>query len=252
MILVTGPTGSGKTTTLYAFLKTIQGPEIKIVTIEDPIEYHLDNISQTQVNPDKGYDFVSGLKAIVRQDPNIILVGEMRDKATVDIAIQAALTGHLVFSTLHTNDAAGAISRLVSLGGKPANIAPALNLIIAQRLVRTLCKKCAKAQLLSSQELEALTQEFKGIKGANITKNTKVFHAQGCKECGPTGYEGRVGIFEAIVMDDDIREHILSSSSISSLKKLVLKKGMITMKQDGFLKVLKGVTTIEEVERVTG
>lgn len=249
MILVTGPTGSGKTTTLYAFLKTIQNPEIKIITIEDPIEYHVNDISQTQVNPGKGYDFASGLRAIVRQDPDVILVGEMRDEATVDIALQAALTGHLVFSTLHTNDAAGTISRLISLGGKPVNIAPALNLIIAQRLIRTLCKKCAKAQPVSPQELAILTRE---LKKENITKNTKVFHQQGCKECGPTGYRGRIGIFEAIVRDDDIREHILSSSSTSSFKKLAVQKGMLTMKQDGLLKVLKGITTIEEVERVTG
>lgn len=249
MILVTGPTGSGKTTTLYAFLKTIQNPNIKIITIEDPIEYHLENISQTQVHPEKGYDFASGLKAIVRQDPDVILVGEMRDAPTVDIALQAALTGHLVFSTLHTNDAAGTISRLTSLQAKEANIATAINLIIAQRLVRILCKKCAIEKLVSEKELSVLKKELPNM---TITKGTKIFHAKGCNECGSSGYKGRIGIFEAIVNDDEIKENILSLASSSLIKKLAIKKGMLTMKQDGFLKVLDGITTIEEVEKETG
>jgi type II secretory ATPase GspE/PulE/Tfp pilus assembly ATPase PilB-like protein len=255
MIIVTGPTGSGKTTTLYTFLKDIQNPKIKIITIEDPIEYHLKGISQTQVVAKKGYDFASGLKSIMRQDPDVILVGEIRDLETVEIALQAALTGHLVLSTLHANDAAGTITRLISLGANPVNIAPALSMAVAQRLVRKVCKKCGKRRTASVEEAEKIKA---GLREVEIkTKNLvplidkiKITEAKGCKECNFTGYSGRIGIFEVFLVDPEIEKFILTSPSISALREMILKKGMITMRQDGLIKVLEGTTTIEEVERV--
>lgn len=255
MIIVTGPTGSGKTTTLYAFLKEIQTPEIKIITIEDPIEYHINGISQTQVAPKKGYSFASGLRSIVRQDPDVILVGEIRDLETAQIALQAALTGHLVLTTLHTNDAAGVIPRLVALGAKPANIAPALNLAIAQRLVRKVCPYCIQLKTASDQELPKLKKHLRGIskkiKIPPLKKGLKIPKTKGCPECNFTGYKGRTGIFEGFVVDPELENFILKSPSITELRKKILKKGMITMYQDGLLKVLNKQTTIEEVERVT-
>jgi len=247
MIIVTGPTGSGKTTTLYAFLKKIQKPEIKIITIEDPIEYHLEGISQTQVDPVHGYDFANGLKSIMRQDPDVILVGEIRDLETASIALQAALTGHLVLTTLHTNDAAGTIARLQALGEKAVNIAPAINIAIAQRLVRKVCKNCSKLEKPPGQILEKLKRELK-----RISKTIKVPRAVGCPDCNFTGYRGRIGIFETFLVDDEMEKFILTSPSISALREKAIKKGMVTMYQDGLMKVLEGITTIEEVERVTG
>jgi type II secretory ATPase GspE/PulE/Tfp pilus assembly ATPase PilB-like protein len=256
MIIVTGPTGSGKTTTLYAFLKKIQNPEIKIITIEDPIEYHLEGISQTQVNPGKGYDFVNGLKAIVRQDPDVILVGEIRDLETASIALQAALTGHLVFTTLHTNDAAGTIARLQALGEKPVNIAPAINLAIAQRLVRKVCQKCSKMEKPPRQILNKFKKELRGIskeiKIPKLNGESEIPKAIGCQDCNFTGYRERIGMFEAFLIDDEMEKFILTSPSIAALREGAIKKGMVTMKQDGLIKVLEGITTIEEVERVTG
>jgi type II secretory ATPase GspE/PulE/Tfp pilus assembly ATPase PilB-like protein len=255
MIVVTGPTGSGKTTTLYAFLKTVQRSEIKIITIEDPIEYHLAGISQTQVHPEKGYTFASGLAAIVRQDPDVILVGEIRDGQTAEIAIQAALTGHLVFSTLHTNDAAGTISRLTSLGVQlTGTIASSLNLIIAQRLVRKVCPACAKLSKITEQELklikEALKEMPRHIK-TTVSSAMKIPRIQGCSSCNNTGYRGRVGIFEVIVVDEKMESYILGNPSIGDLKNTAQKRGMVPMEQDGFLKVVAGITTIEEVQRQT-
>ncbi|MCD6178092.1 type II/IV secretion system protein [bacterium] len=255
MIIVTGPTGSGKTTTLYAFLKEIQRPEIKVITIEDPIEYHLKGIAQTQVDPQKGYDFASGLRSIVRQDPDVILVGEIRDLETAQIALQAALTGHLVFTTLHTNDAAGTVTRLISLGAKPFNIAPALNLAIAQRLVRKVCTKCLKFKNADENELSKFKKHLKNlpknIKIPNIQKGLKIPVAEGCPECNFTGYKGRTGIFEAFLVDSELESFILKSPSVSALKEKAIKKGMVTMYQDGLIKVLEGKTTLQEVERVT-
>jgi len=255
MIIVTGPTGSGKTTTLYAFLKKIQNPEIKIITIEDPIEYHLKGISQTQVAPKKGYDFASGLRSIVRQDPDVILVGEIRDLETAEIAFQAALTGHLVLSTLHTNDAAGTVTRLISLGAKPVNIAPAINMAIAQRLIRKVCKKCGQSRPVSEEELDKFKKWLKkipsSVKIPTIDKNIKIPEIKGCSECNFTGYKGRVAIFEAFLSDADMEKFILSSPSVSALKEKAIEKGMITMYQDGLMKVLEGFTTLEEVERIT-
>ena len=254
MIIVTGPTGCGKTTTLYAFLKKIQRPEIKIITIEDPIEYHLEGISQTQVAPEKGYDFASGLKSIMRQDPDVILVGEIRDLETVKTALQAALTGHLVLTTLHTNDAAGVVARLTSLGAKTSNIAPALNIVIAQRLVRKVCQKCQKLEKLLPNDFKKIKNELGSFKKKDfkLSKDIKVPKAVGCKECNFTGYKGRTGIFEIFLVDDEMERFILKNPSIADLRKRAIEKGMITMKQDGLIKVLEGITTIEEVERVTG
>lgn len=256
MIIVTGPTGSGKTTTLYAFLKKIQSPEKKIITIEDPIEYHLQGISQTQVKPSKGYDFANGLRSIMRQDPDVVLVGEVRDLETASIALQAALTGHMVFSTLHTNDAAGTVARLQALGEKPANIAPAINMAVAQRLIRKVCEGCVQKEKVSPQFLTKLKKELRGvsksIKTFKIDSNLKIGKAAGCKKCNDTGYKGRVGIFEALLIDDEFEKFILTSPSIAALREKAIKKGMVTMYQDGLLKIIEGVTTVEEIKRVTG
>lgn len=249
MIIVTGPTGSGKTTTLYAFLKYLKKPEIKIITIEDPIEYRLEGVSQTQVDEKKGYSFASGLRSIVRQDPDVILVGEIRDLETAQIALQASLTGHLVFSTLHTNDAAGTIPRLTSLGAQPVNIGPALNMVVAQRLVRKVCKQCGGQRKPTSEELVKIKEAAKAV-NKKIDNNITVPYIKGCKECNNTGYRGRVAVFEAFTSNDEIESLILKNPSIPEIKKLAFKQGMLQMFQDGILKVLQGVTTMEEIKRV--
>ncbi|MDP2637319.1 MAG: GspE/PulE family protein [bacterium] len=253
MIVVTGPTGSGKTTTLYAFLREVTKPEVKVVTIEDPIEYHLKGISQTQVDESKGYGFASGLRAIVRQDPDVILVGEMRDEETVDIALQASLTGHLVFSTLHTNDAVGTVARLQSLGAKIETVASGLNLIIAQRLVRVLCQTCKEPYAATESELQEVEKAVARLKGKlkpTLEKKLMLYRAPGCKQCNKTGFKGRVGVFEAMNMDSKTEEFILESPSVSSLRQFAVEKGMVEMYQDGILKVLEGVTTLQELQRV--
>lgn len=256
MILVTGPTGSGKTTTLYAFLKKIRNPEIKIITIEDPIEYRLEGITQTQVDPAKGYDFASGLRSIVRQDPDAILVGEIRDLETASIALQAALTGHLVLSTLHTNDSTGAIPRLQALGEQPANIAPAINMVIAQRLVRKLCPKCMTTKTIPLEMYNLIQAELsnlpKNIDAPGLTPETQIGIPKGCEFCNFTGYKGRIGIFEAFLIDDEMEEFILTSPPSFAIKDLAIKKGLVTMKQDGLIKILQKITTLEEVIKVTG
>jgi len=257
MIIVTGPTGSGKTTTLYAILKKLNKPEKKIITIEDPIEYHLGGVSQSQVEPEKGYDFITGLQTIVRQDPDVILVGEIRDPGTAKIAIQAAMTGHLVLTTLHTNDAAGTIARLQALGEKSANIGPALNLSIAQRLVRRVCPKCVKMKNVSQEELSVLLKEVgdlsKKITGIQaIAKATKIPQTQGCSECNNTGYKTRTGIYEFFIVDDIMENFIATTPTIAEIKAKAIERGMFTMKQDGLIKVLQGITTLEEVQRETG
>lgn len=249
MIIVTGPTGSGKTTTLYAFLKKISKPESKVITIEDPIEYHLEGITQTQVDEKKGYSFASGLRSIVRQDPDTILVGEIRDKETAQIAIQAALTGHLVLSTLHTNDAISTISRLESLGEIVSNIIPAVNIIIAQRLIRKLCPKCSSLRNITNEEKEMFKKELPFV---DTSKLTKLPIEVGCEHCNNTGFKGRVGIFEAFVLDNELKNFILASPSRVGLKEKAIQKGMTLIKQDGLLKVLKKETTLEEIKRVAG
>ncbi len=256
MIIVTGPTGSGKTTTLYAFLKKIRNPEINIITLEDPIEYHLAGISQTQVDSARGYDFASGLKSIVRQDPDVILVGEIRDLETASIALQSALTGHLVLSTLHTNDSTGTIARLQSLGENPVNIAPAINMIVAQRLVRKLCPKCMGLEKISEKDFAEIKQGLSNLGSQvilpELTLETKIGVPKGCEYCNFTGYKGRVGIFEAFLIDDELEEFILTSPSSSALQKMAIEKGLVLMKQDGMIKVLEKVTTLEEVIKAAG
>ncbi len=253
MIICTGPTGSGKTTTLYAFIQKINNPKIKIITIEDPIEYHLKGVSQSQVDESRGFTFANGLRAIVRQDPDVILVGEIRDKETAEISLQASLTGHLVLSTVHTNDAAGTIARLQALGEKPENIAPSINVAIGQRLVRKVCPKCVEYKKPSEKQMKTLKKALKNLpKEVKVPDIKKIPVAKGCKECSFTGYKGRVGIFESFIVDDEMEKFILKSPSIAEMREKAIKKGMVSMRQDGFIKVLKGISTIEEVERVTG
>jgi len=256
IILTTGPTGSGKTTTLYAFIKKILTPDIKIITIEDPVEYHIEGISQTQVEPAKGYTFENGLRSIVRQDPDVILVGEIRDYETAEIAMHAALTGHLVFSTLHTNDAVGAIPRLIDLGIKPPIIAPAINLLMAQRLLRRVCQKCAKKRLLTKEEL----QNFKKILNnlpprvkleKELNEKTQILEPQGCKGCH-NGYSGRVAALELVEINGEMEDLILNSPTETQIKTAAKKAGFVTMMQDAVIKIINGVTTVEEAERILG
>lgn len=255
-IITTGPTGSGKTTTLYAFINHVNSADIKIITIEDPIEYHVKGVSQTQVEPEAGYTFASGLRSIVRQDPDVILVGEIRDKETAEIAMQASLTGHLVFSTLHTNDAAGAVPRLIDLGVKPVTIAPAINAAMAQRLVRRLCPKCKKKTTISADDFELLGKYLKNlpsnVKIKEVTKNIEIYYPQKCKECNFTGYKDRIGVYEIFSIDPELEKLIIASPSISAIRDLAIKKGMTTILQDGLIKVVNGVTSTEEILRVVG
>ncbi len=254
MILVTGPTGSGKTTTLYAFLKLVRDPGLKLITIEDPIEYHLEGVEQTQVDEASGYVFSSGLKSILRQDPDIILVGEIRDLETAEIAFHAALTGHLVFSTLHTNSAVGAVPRLIDLGTKSSIIGPALNLVIAERLVRKLCPHCRKAIVLEKGLDEKIKNFIKNLPAGarkSIPKETILYQAAGCSECR-SGYRGRIGVFELMEFNDNLRELINQEANEVAIGRLAKKQGLVSVQEDGLIKVLSGTTTLEEVERVTG
>ena len=255
MILNTGPTGSGKTTTLYSFLRKIYQPEIKIITIEDPIEYHLEGVEQTQVNPKAGYDFSNGLRSILRQDPDVILVGEIRDLETAQIAMHAALTGHLVFSTLHTNEATGAIPRLIDLGVQPSVISPAINLIMAQRLVRKLCPVCKKEKMVDTQLIKKI-KNFIGQLPSRVERpgldNFKIFEAKGCQWCNGLGYRERIGIFEIFLITPEVMTAITEKTTELELQKLTRQQEMVTMQQDGVIKILLGLTTFEEVERATG
>jgi len=242
-LLVTGPTGSGKTTTLYGALQNINTPDKKIITIEDPVEYQIRGINQIHVKPQIGLDFASGLRSIVRQDPDVIMVGEIRDAQTADVAIQAALTGHLVFSTVHTNDAAGAITRLLDMGVENYLISSALLGVLAQRLVRVICKTCVEPTKVSP----ALMVEM----GSHDQGDIKTFHGKGCKGCSHTGFRGRAGIYELLVVDDAIRQLILTKSTAQIIRETARKKGMTTLREDGWKKVAEGITTVEEVLRVT-
>ncbi len=241
IILVTGPTGSGKTTTLYGALTKINLPDKKIITIEDPVEYQIDGINQIHVNPQIGLTFAAGLRSIVRQDPDVIMVGEMRDLETAEIGIRAALTGHLVFSTLHTNDAPGAIARLVDMGAEDYLLASSILGVLAQRLVRVICSDCKQPQ--------PVEPEF--LREAGLPPDLVVYHGVGCKECGQTGYRGRIGIFELMLMDEEVRRLTITNSDASQLRKAALAGGMVTLRQDGFDKVEQGLTTVAEVLRVT-
>lgn len=242
-LLVTGPTGSGKTTTLYGALQNINTPDKKIITIEDPVEYQIRGINQIHVKPQIGLDFASGLRSIVRQDPDVIMVGEIRDAQTADVAIQAALTGHLVFSTVHTNDAAGAITRLLDMGVENYLISSALLGILAQRLVRVICRTCIEP----IEVTQALIAEIDNLGQDSI----KAFHGKGCKECNHTGFRGRAGIYELLVVDDVVRQLILTKATSQTIRESARKKGMTTLREDGWKKVAKGITTVEEVLRVT-
>jgi type IV pilus assembly protein PilB len=255
LILNTGPTGSGKTTTLYAFLRTMNDPTMKIITLEDPIEYRIDGVEQTQVDEESGYTFANGLRAIVRQDPDVILVGEVRDLETADIALQAALTGHLVLSTLHTNDAVGAVPRLINLGVKAVSIGPALSLAIAQRLVRVLCKECKKAADVDAATAEKVKKFLEALP-AKVDKKSydgyTIYAPTGCEKCNGIGYKGRVGVFEFLEGGSDLEKTILHEASEVALREVAQRQEMVTMQQDGILKVLEGKTTFEEVVGATG
>jgi len=253
MLLNTGPTGSGKTTTLYAFMKKIYAPEIKIITIENPIEYHLAGIVQTQTDEKKEYGFAEGLRAALRQDPDVIMVGEIRDKETATVSINAALTGHLVFSTLHTNTAAGTFPRLVDLGVDAKIISSAMNLTMAQRLVRKLCSVCKKEIDVPADNKQIIEKILSTISDKSYLagiKTDKIFTNVGCDKCNMTGFKGRTGIYEAIIMDEAIEKVIRENPSEREIKKASLPQNILDMRQDGILKVLQGITTIAELERV--
>jgi len=251
MILNTGPTGSGKTTTLYAFLKRIYSSEIKIITIEDPIEYHIKGITQTQTEPEKGYTFAAGLKSALRQDPDVIMVGEIRDSETAEIATHSALTGHLVLSTIHTNNAAGTFPRFIDLGVSPKILSSAINLAMAQRLVRKLCD-CKKEVLIEGTNKEIIDRVMLGIdKEKYKVQNTdKMYLPVGCDKCNHIGYKGRIGVFEAIRMDESIEDIVQTSPSEREIKKVAKAQGILDMREDGVVKILKGVTSLEELSRV--
>ncbi|MFH1190838.1 MAG: ATPase, T2SS/T4P/T4SS family [Candidatus Omnitrophota bacterium] len=241
IILVTGPTGSGKTTTLYSALSTISSMEKNIITIEDPVEYELPLIRQTQVNPKAEVTFANGLRSILRQDPDVIMVGEIRDKETAEVAIQASLTGHLVFSTLHTNDAASSLTRLIDMGLEPFLISSSLILIVAQRLVRKICPKCKEEHLMSQAALEDL----------GLDRSIKFFRGKGCNSCKNSGFSGRIGIFEVLVLNEAICKMVEEKKSADMIKKKAIESGMKSLREDGLDKARAGLTTLEEILRVT-
>ncbi|HSA59771.1 MAG TPA: type II secretion system ATPase GspE [bacterium] len=245
IILVTGPTGSGKTTTLYAALSELNTPDVKIITCEDPVEYQLDGINQIPVNPKIDLTFATGLRAILRQDPDIVLVGEIRDKETAEIAVQAALTGHLVLSTLHTNDSASSITRLLDMGVQPFLVSSSVVAILAQRLIRKVCLDCAKKYVPSETELTQAGLTPESLKGRQL------YRAVGCPNCMNTGYVGRLGIHEFLTMDEDIRTLVMQNVDATAIKKAAMAKGMLTLREDGVQKALKGLTTLEEVMLIT-
>ena len=258
MMAVAGPTGSGKTTTLYAILMKINNSELKVITIEDPIEYHIKGVSQTQVAPEKGYSFAEGLMSIVRQDPDVILVGEIRDSETAKISLQAALTGHLVLSTIHTNDAAGTIARLLDLGADLSSIASALKMVIGQRLVRKVCKKCSTLATPDAEDLQEIKKGLKNLpqevqmpKSLDNIKIAKV-KEKGCPYCNFTGYKGRKGIFEIFSVDAQMEKFISANPPVASIREFLVKRGMVTIYQSGLIEVVLGETTLKEVKKVVG
>ncbi|MBX7258566.1 MAG: GspE/PulE family protein [Candidatus Hydrogenedentes bacterium] len=244
VVLVTGPTGSGKTTTLYASLHQLNQPDSKLITVEDPVEYQLNGINQVQINHDIGWNFARALRSIFRQDPDIVMVGEIRDQETAEIAIKAALTGHLVFSTLHTNDAPSAFIRLIDVGIKPFLVASGVRAVLGQRLVRTICTACKELYTVPDLERERMAM--------NIDWNkVEVFHGRGCDNCNHTGYSGRLGVYELMMTTDEIRDMIMNNTASGTLRRAARLGGMTTMREDGWRKVLNGITTVEEVIRVT-
>jgi len=243
MVLVTGPTGSGKTTTLYSALNRINLPDRNIMTAEDPVEYNLDGINQVNVHEEIGLTFASALKAFLRQDPNIVMVGEIRDLETASIAVKAALTGHLVLSTLHTNDAPSTINRMIDMGIEPFLVASSVNLILAQRLVRKLCPKCKKKETIHPEAMRELDLENE--------EPFEIYEPVGCPACSDTGYAGRLGLYEVMPISDTIREMILDRASSAEIRDQAIKEGMITLRKDGILKIKAGVTSLEEVLKET-
>ena len=241
IVLVTGPTGSGKTTTLYAALQAIVSPRIKVLTIEDPVEYHLDGVNQIQVNPKIGMTFARGLRAILRHDPDVVMIGEIRDLETAEAAIQAALTGHLVFSTLHTNDACSAATRLLDMGIEPFLVTSTVAAAMAQRLVRSICPDCKQEYL---PDLEKLPDDLK------LEPGRKLYRGAGCRKCRGTGFYGRSGLYELMVADDNVREKIMARAQATEILKVARAAGLRTIRDDGWIKVRQGVTTPEEVMRV--
>lgn len=263
LALVTGPTGSGKTTTLYAILNILNKPEVNITTIEDPIEYRMPGLNQSQVNPKIGYTFAAGLRSFLRQDPDIVMVGEIRDQETAEIAIHAALTGHYVLSTLHTNDAPTTLPRLSEMGVPAFLISSTANIILAQRLVRKVCQDCIESYTLTAEEMKKLEKQINLESVINILekedltskkqdrKSLLFYRGKGCKKCGNTGYKGRVGIYEVLEVTPEIADHILKGSQATVIRDAAREQGMLTILEDGFIKAKKGITTIEEVLRVT-
>lgn len=258
LIIITGPTGSGKTTSLYTFLQRIYSPEIKILTIENPIEYHLDGITQTQTDHKKGYGFLEGLRSALRQDPDVIMIGEIRDGETAKIAVESSLTGHMVFSTLHTNNAAGAVPRLIDLGVNPKILASALSLSIAQRLVRKLCPHCKQKREVTKEENEIIGKVLKTAErlgkdlasyGVKADQKIELWKPVGCAKCNNIGYKGRIGIFEAILSDDAIIDSMPMNPSEDEIKTIASAQGILDMKEDGLVKAVSGITTIEEVKK---
>lgn len=255
MIITTGPTGSGKTTTLYSFLKVINQTGVKIITLEDPVEYKVEGIQQTPIDHRVDFSFVKALRAVLRQDPDAIMVGEIRDPETAETALQAALTGHVVLTTLHTNDAAGAVPRLLTMGVKPFIIAPAVNAILAQRLVRRLCQSCIKVTELDAPTLEkikASLQDIPATAEVKVPTDLTFYSSAGCPDCGGLGYKGRLGIYEVIEVTDKMRELILTEPSGLAIRKLAAEQGTLSMVQDGLLKALQKLTDVHEIFRVTG
>ncbi|MEK7194506.1 MAG: ATPase, T2SS/T4P/T4SS family [Patescibacteria group bacterium] len=253
MILTTGPTGSGKTTTLYAILKEIYSPEIKIITIENPIEYHLKGIVQTQTSDESGYTFAEGLRSALRQDPDVIMVGEIRDAETAATAVNASLTGHMVLSTLHTNNAAGTFPRLLDLGINPKVISSAINIAIAQRLVRKLCEKCKKEAPLEGETKKLFDKVLDGIADKDYLKDVqreKMWTAVGCPSCNNTGYESRLNVFEAILVNDKIEKAVTDNPSEREIEAAARDQGLLNLVEDGFLKILAGLTSLDELRRV--
>ncbi|MBU2068326.1 GspE/PulE family protein, partial [Patescibacteria group bacterium] len=256
MILVTGPTGSGKTTTLYSCINYINKPGNKIITVEDPVEYRLKGITQTPISHRKGQTFAKSLKSIVRQDPDVLMLGEIRDQESAEIAIEFALTGHIVFSTIHTNEAAGAIPRLFGMKISPDSLASSLNLIIAQRLVRKLCPDCKEKYKASPETIEAMEKILSKISpqsGLKIPeKIPQLYKAKGCEKCHGLGYKGRLGVFEFLTVGDEIKKIILTKAASFEIQDKAQKQGMITLIQDAVLRVIEGITSLDEVERIVG
>jgi type II secretory ATPase GspE/PulE/Tfp pilus assembly ATPase PilB-like protein len=248
MILVTGPTGSGKTTTLYASLARVRNSDRKIITVEDPVEYQLEGTSQIQIRSDIGLTFASGLRSILRHDPDIILVGEIRDSETAEIAIRSALTGHLVLSTLHTNDSIGAVNRLIDMGVEPFLVASSLVASLAQRLVRRICKHCKEEDKNIHPRIREEIAEITGVDAHEV----KAWQGRGCAECNNSGYRGRLAIFEMFLVDEEMQDLISAHTANSELRRVARQRGMLTLRENGWEKVSQGLTAIDEISRITG